>query len=346
MIEYSHPGVLGGDATFGRNLKKMFQENLYFLAGKIHNKIYFKLDNIIEIYSRNILFRIVNKLSKGYLKKNIAIKIVKKIKPDICILNHPESILKIENIKSKKVLVQHINYEIFISNFCNNNLKLIEKLKKELDMFVFLSEYDREKFIKKLNFSKERTMSIRHTSEIEILEKLKIKNKNLIMIARLDNKHKRFDLVINSMKKLKDFTLNIYGDGPDKEFLENLIKEEKLENVILHGGTNQVKEKLDENGIFIMTSDFEGYGITNIEAMRRGLPIVLRNTFDAAPDVVQNNGILLDKNWNEDEFVEAIHKIYENYEYYSKNAIEMGKRYNFEVIKSQWEELFEKLKED
>ena len=85
-----------------------------------------------------------------------------------------------------------------------------------------------------------------------------------------------------------------------------------------------------------MTSDHEGYGITNIEAMMRGLPIILRNTFESAPDIVQNNGILLDKEWDEDKFVEAVYKIYENYDYYSKNAIEMGKRHTFEVIKNEW----------
>ena len=44
-----------------------------------------------------------------------------------------------------------------------------------------------------------------------------------------------------------------------------------------------------------MTSDYEGYPITLIEAARRGLPIILRNTFDSAQDIVIDNGILLGK---------------------------------------------------
>lgn len=92
-----------------------------------------------------------------------------------------------------------------------------------------------------------------------------------------------------------------------------------------------------------MTSDHEGYPITSIEAMRRGLPIVLRNTFESAQDIIEDNGILLEKEWNEDKFAEAVRKIYDNYEFYSKNAVEMGKRHNFEVIKFQWEELIADL---
>ena len=37
------------------------------------------------------------------------------------------------------------------------------------------------------------------------------------------------------------------------------------------------------------------YPISTIEAMRRGLPIVLRNTFDSAQDIVINNGVLFRK---------------------------------------------------
>lgn len=88
-----------------------------------------------------------------------------------------------------------------------------------------------------------------------------------------------------------------------------------------------------------MTSDYEAYGIVNIEAMRRGLPIVLRNTFDAAQDIVIDNGILLEKKWDENKFVEAVRKIYDNYEYYSENSKKLGKRHSPEVIKKEWDKL-------
>lgn len=89
-----------------------------------------------------------------------------------------------------------------------------------------------------------------------------------------------------------------------------------------------------------MTSDYEGYPISIIEAMRRGLPIVLRNTFDSARDIVIDNGVLLEKEWNEDKFIEAVKKIYDNYEYYSENSKKLGERYSLEVIKKEWDKLF------
>ena len=80
-----------------------------------------------------------------------------------------------------------------------------------------------------------------------------------------------------------------------------------------------------------------------IRDRRRGLPIVLRNTFESAQDIIENNGILLEKEWNEDKFAEAVKKIYDNYEFYSKNAVEIGKRHDSKIIKSQWEELIAEL---
>ena len=162
------------------------------------------------------------------------------------------------------------------------------------------------------------------------------------MLTRIDNRVKRFDLVIKAMKKLPDFTLKIYGDG-DKNSLEEIINKNAIKNVELCGATNQIKEKLDEAGIFVMTSDYEGYPMSAIEAMRRGLPIILRDTFDSARDIVIDNGVLLEKEWNEDKFVEAVNRVYNSYEFYSENSKKMGKRHNFDKIKKEWIELIKKL---
>ena len=95
-----------------------------------------------------------------------------------------------------------------------------------------------------------------------------------------------------------------------------------------------------------MTSDNEGYPISTIEAMRRGLPIILRNTFEAAQDIVIDNGILLEKEWNEDNFIEVVRKVYNNYEFYSENSIKLGKRYDFKKIDNEWQNLVKDLEKD
>lgn len=343
IAEGCHPATQGGIQTFGRVLKKIYKEDLSFLAyATPKSKKNFVVEDVTEVFTTNIFGKILNKLLKNKIREYLIKREIERINPEICVLRSPQNLKLIKNKNIKKILVQHTNFDRYIlsNDYYGGNDNLIDLSKNQLNYFIFLSKYDKERFLEELNFPVEKAKVIRHSCEIELLKGKKEKNKELIMIARLNNKYKRFDLVIKAMKKLPEFNLRIYGDGPDKNLLKRLIKEYQLKNVFLCGGTNKVKEKLDETGIFVMTSDFEGYGITNIEAMRRGLPIILRNTFEAAQDIVIGNGILLEKEWNEDDFVETVRKVYNNYEFYSNNSIELGKRHNSEMIKEEWNKIF------
>ena len=260
---------------------------------------------------------------------------IEKINPDICIFNSPNDLeVIIENKNIKKILVQHINFDKYIEIYGKDKI-ILGNLIKKIDRFVCLSEYDKERFSRELSIPLEKFEVIRHISSIELKREKKERNKNLIMIARLHNGQKRFDLAIKAMKRLPEFSLKIYGDG-DLTLFEELIEKNNIKNVELCGPTNNVKEKLEKAGIFIMTSDYEGYPISVIEAMRKGLPIILRNTFDSARDIVIDNGVLLGKEWDEEEFVEAVKKIYDDYENFSENSKKLGKRHDLRKIKEEW----------
>ncbi|WP_022819028.1 glycosyltransferase [Fusobacterium russii] len=348
FAENAHPSKQGGIETFGRILKKMFKDNLYCLAYEASKKKdSHKVDDIIEIPCKGF-YKYINKLTKQGFREYLMKKKLINLDYDITIFNYPRHINFFKNMKDKKkILVQHASYNDYLKRkeFFHNDKDLINLILKDLDYFVFLSEYDKKTFIEKLNLDRAKAKVIRHSSEMPLLTAKKEKSKKLIMIARLENNQKRFDLVIKAMKKLADFSLDIYGSG-DKGaiFLNELIKKENINNVKVHGPTNQVQEKLDNAAIFVMTSDYEGYPIALIEAIRRGLPLIVRETFDATKDIVIDNGVLLQKEWNEDEFVEGIRKIYDNYEYYSENSKKMGERHSFEVIKKEWENLFSEIR--
>lgn len=339
MLIFSDPQTQGGIQIFGRALKKFYPNELTFLTvANPFEKIY-EVDDVITVGSNNFFFRLVNKILKNKLREYLIRKEVRKKKWDTIIFSFPYELEILKDIKAKKIMVQHFNFDKFRSD-----IPKIKKLKEDLDYYVVLSPYDQEKFQRGFDILEEKIKIIRHTCNMEILKEKKEKNKNLIMVARIDNFQKRFDLAIKAMKKLPDFTLKICGSiysDADFKYLKKIIEDEKIKNVKLIVEKINVQEKLDESGIFIMTSDFEGYGITNIEAMRRGLPIILRNTFEAAQDIVvdNQNGILLNSKWNEDRFVEAVRKIYDNYEYYSENSKKLGKRYNLEVIKKEWDKI-------
>ncbi len=342
MTLFSDPRTQGGIETFNRTMKNFYPENWMMITNSNRDSKIYDVADVTEIGSQNIFFKIINRMLKNKWRESLILKEVEKNLDGVIIFSFPHEVQLLKKIKAKKILVQHGNFDNYMSNYCGGRQDYINGIKNDTDYFIALSPQDGKRFKEELNLSENQIKVIRHSSKMKLLKIKKEKNKKLIIIARLDIYHKGLDMAIKVMKKLSDFTLEIYGDEHregEKEKLEKIIKENNISNVFLRGSTNKVQEKLDESGIFIMTSNYEGYPISTIEAMRRGLPIILRNTFEAAEDIVIDNGVLLEKEWNEDKFVEAVKKVYANYEYYSENSKKLGERHSFEVIKKEWDKL-------
>ncbi len=106
-------------------------------------------------------------------------------------------------------------------------------------------------------------------------------SKDFFMFSRL-SKEKRFDIALLSFKKVvenfPDAGLTIFGSGKEKGNIEKMITELDLEgNVILNEpkiNTEILSDFKRDQGIFLLTSEFEGYGMTLIEAGVSGFPVV------------------------------------------------------------------------
>lgn len=69
--------------------------------------------------------------------------------------------------------------------------------------------------------------------------------------------------------------LHIYGAGPERQALEELVSREGLgEHVRLQGYSTALREALAQASVFALTSHSEGFPMTLIEAMSLGLPPV------------------------------------------------------------------------
>jgi len=137
-----------------------------------------------------------------------------------------------------------------------------------------------------------------------------------------------------------DYTLSIFGDGPKDEIaqLEHLI--EGFSNVTFYGPTSDVQSVLRKHNIFVMTSHYEGFGQTLIEARSQGLPTIAYNTFDALQWVIKEgaNGTIVNP-YNVDSFVEAVQTIAENKKTYlrmSENALKFSKETEKGNINKLW----------
>ena len=103
--------------------------------------------------------------------------------------------------------------------------------------------------------------------------------KTVVSLGRFDNKQKRLDVLIESFalfhKSHPDYSLVIYGAGKDENMLMPLIKRENLEESVRVAGLSRNSlNDLSREGIFIITSDYEGISNSLLEAMAVGLPVV------------------------------------------------------------------------
>ncbi len=90
-------------------------------------------------------------------------------------------------------------------------------------------------------------------------------------------RQKNFAFLINSFGQLQQqpIELSIYGIGPLQEQLQTLLKENNITNVMLKGQVNNINEVIRQYDLFVMSSIYEGFSLSVLEAMALGMPLLL-----------------------------------------------------------------------
>ncbi|MFD5078181.1 glycosyltransferase family 4 protein [Streptomyces sp. NPDC058371] len=104
---------------------------------------------------------------------------------------------------------------------------------------------------------------------------------------------KRYDLLIKAFDRVRaqrpDWRLRIYGGGRQKDKLRALIDELGLYNhVYLMGPANPIEPEWAKGSIAAVTSSLESFGMTIVEAMRCGLPVVSTDCPHGPGEIIDN----------------------------------------------------------
>lgn len=145
-------------------------------------------------------------------------------------------------------------------------------------------------------------------------------------IASLD-KNKNQELLIKSFEKLAKLNnkiyLNIAGDGYIRNYLENLVKElniEKQVNFLGRISQERVRDEMMQSDCFVLSSNFETFGVVLIEALACGLPLIATKCGGPEDIVNEQNGILIDVE-NQLQLENAMFTMYKNVNKYDKDKL-------------------------
>ena len=181
---------------------------------------------------------------------------------------------------------------------------------------------------------------------------------SLFFLGRLEER-KGIDFLIRAIPmvkdRLSDIQLFIGGDGVLRSYLENFIKKNNLErNVHLLGTVDDsaLNEWYNKVSVVIIPSVFEGFGLTAVEAMACGTPVIVTDV-DALRDVIEDgvNGLLVPYN-DVETLSEKILYLLKNRSEQSKFSINGKKKgqtvYNWDIISTDilnvYENVFKNLR--
>ena len=162
----------------------------------------------------------------------------------------------------------------------------------------------------------------------------------ILCVGRLVEQ-KNYIFLINSLSKYeKSISIDIVGEGPEKNKIKNLSKDKNVEvnflGKINHDNLSEIYQKYK---LYAIPSNFEGNPKTLLEAMGNGC-IVLASNIENHSEIIDNsiNGFLFDL--TEKDFIKTLDKFYSlnNLEVIDmqKNACEtIGLKYSFQIIKKE-----------
>ena len=236
---------------------------------------------------------------------------------------------------AKKIL------QYFTVFYCDKIVsELIVPTKKTYDLFkkkyqierqinIIPTGIDIERF-KKDNYDKKDLLLLRKKYNI---------SKNdfvLLLVSRISEEQKNINFLLKQQEKInkhhKDIKLLVVGDGPDLNKFKQEYKNNK--NIIFTGMIpwDEVSKYYQIGNIFVTASKTETQGLTVIEAISSGLPVVCMEDDSFKLAIINEyNGLFFN---DEEEYLKNILYLYENRKKYtnmSKQTVNSSEQFSSEM---------------
>lgn len=252
----------------------------------------------------------------------------------------PELVWIISKIKGFSY-ISHIHIDVQASSFIGKLLPYYKAifLKRVIrnSKFVIVLTKSFQKLIQ-INYGIEKSKIIIIPNGVDkkffLNPYFKKKNKyNILFVGRLSHQ-KNIPLLISAFSKIKSKAiLHIVGEGNLGEYLVNMIKDNNIKNIELHGRKNE-NELIDfykMADIFVLPSLNEGMSLSLLEAMAAGLPIIASYTPENH-ELLGKGAKLINKNSIEEYayFIDKLLVDFEERKLMSKINIQTAKEFSWE----------------
>jgi glycosyltransferase involved in cell wall biosynthesis len=227
----------------------------------------------------------------------------------------------------------------------------MEKLSSKLaNKIISISPLTTRNLIEKLNVPKNKIVTIPNGINFKEIKSVKpAKEKSDLIYAGRLLSHKNVDVLIQSVKELTKqnpkIKCIIIGDGPERESLEKLTKQLKLEkNIIFKGFIEKLEDVyalIKSSKVFVLPSTREGFGIALIGANACGIPVITTNHRDnASKDLIKEgkNGFI--SKLNEKEIKKKVEKGLKDYKKMKKTCISSAEKFDWNKIINKFEGVY------
>ena len=249
------------------------------------------------------------KLDYYLTKKNLINYIEKKGKPDLIIChfafptgNTARQIFKEFNIPY--IVVEH-STGYFTGLYNDFQIKVIKNTFKHSILIIAVSSFLKKKLAKYTNTKITTIGNIVDNKFFYKEKKKRNKNKKFFLIISEIVKKKQVLKLVKKFKELHDknikFHLNIVGDGPERNKINNYISLNEMQNCVSFLGIKnkkQISKLLNTTDFLISCSKVETFGITIAEAIAKGVPPIVLNS-GGPSDFINSSNSYTVNNFNE-----------------------------------------------
>lgn len=227
--------------------------------------------------------------------------------------------------KSSKKLVEY-----FTKFYCDKTAsELIVPSKKTYNLFKEKYKCDKNIYIVPTGMDVDNfdVNKLKQSKIQELKNKYELNNSFVILYVGRLAEEKNIEFIINNqyslLKKYPNLKLLIVGNGPDMEKYKKLCKKNKIENSTIFTGAvprDDMPYYYALGNVFVTASTTETQGLTVIEAMASGIPVVAINDESFSNTVIDGlNGYLFNK---KNDYLKKISTLIENQEIYDKMKVQ------------------------